>query len=244
MVPIVLATDLDGTFLGGDAAQRAALYDWLATRREHVTVIYVTGRGLGFVRQLALELPEAARPDHAVANVGTTAATGPDLVPLEPVEQWLAARWRDDAVQRIHEVLREHDHLKPQPVVEGRRVSYFFTDPVRAQDAKREIEALGFDVLMSDNQYFDVLPPGVCKGPTLLRMLDALSIPREHVLVAGDTLNDLSLFETGLLGVAVSNREPELDQAVRHMPHVIKSSEPGAAGVLQALTEFEARRRA
>src|SRR5690606_39169315 len=106
-----------------------------------------------------------------------------DLVPLEPVERWLETRWSGDAEQRIADVLRVHDHLKPQPVVEGRRVSYFFTDPVRALDAKRDVETLGFDVLMSDNQYFDILPPGVRKGPTLLRMLDALSIPREHVLV-------------------------------------------------------------
>jgi hydroxymethylpyrimidine pyrophosphatase-like HAD family hydrolase len=92
MVPIVLATDLDGTFLGGDTAQRAALYDWLSQRREGITLIYVTGRGLGFIRGLAHELPPAARPDHVIANVGTTAATGRDLKPLEPVERWLEGR--------------------------------------------------------------------------------------------------------------------------------------------------------
>jgi hydroxymethylpyrimidine pyrophosphatase-like HAD family hydrolase len=178
-----------------------------------------------------------------VANVGTTAATGPELEPLAPVERWLDERWSDDAPAKIEAVLRQHEHLRPQPVVEGRRISYYFTDYARALEAKREVESLGFDVLLSDNQYFDVLPRGVAKGPTLLRMLDALSIPRDQVLVAGDTLNDLSLFETGLAGVAVQNREPELDRAVRDMPHVYKANQPGAAGVLSALTAFEARRR-
>jgi sucrose-6-phosphatase len=243
MVPIVLATDLDGTFLGGDSAQRTALYDWIAANRQRVTVIFVTGRGLNFIRQLSLELPPAARPDHAVANVGTTAATGRDLAPLVAVESWLDDQWGQDAPAKIEAVLQRHEHLKPQPVVEGRRVSYFFTDPARTLEPKQEIESLGYDVLLSDNQYFDVLPRGVAKGPTLLRMLDALSIPRDRVLVAGDTLNDLSLFQTGLAGVAVKNREPELDKAVRDMPHVIKANEPGAAGVLEALTAFEARRR-
>jgi len=242
-VSIVLATDLDGTFLGGDPEQRASLYQWLAERREPITVIYVTGRGLGFVRDLARELPPAARPDHVVANVGTTAATGGGLLPLEPVESWLEARWEPEAPARVDAILRAHDHLTPQPVVEGRRVSYYFRDAEKALAAKEDVEAAGFDVLLSDDLYFDVLPRGVRKGPTLLRTLDALSIDREDVLVAGDTLNDLSLFETGLTGVAVANSEPALVDAVRSMPRVQRSAQPGAAGVLEALTRFEARRQ-
>lgn len=243
-MPIVLATDLDGTFLGGSAAQRAALHDWLARNRDDVTLIYVTGRGLGFIRELAKELPPAARPDHAVANVGTTAATGKELVPLGPVEQWLETSWSRDAPARIEEILRRHDHLKPQPVVEGRRVSYFFTDADKAAEAKREIEDAGFDALLSDNVYFDVLPKGVRKGPTLLRVLDALSLNPDDVLVAGDTLNDLSLFQTGLRGVAVSNSEPALVEAIQSMPRVRRSTEPGAGGILQVLEEIEAERQA
>ncbi|MHB8765176.1 MAG: HAD family hydrolase [Deferrisomatales bacterium] len=240
---IVLATDLDGTFLGGDAGQRSALYQWLAGRRDSVTLIYVTGRGLGFIRDLARELPPAARPDHAVANVGTTAASGDGLTPLEPVEAWLEARWPADAPARIDSLLRAHDHLTPQPVVEGRRASYYFSDAEQALVAQQEVEAAGFDALLSDDLYFDVLPRGVRKGPTLLRVLEALSLPREDVLVAGDTLNDLSLFETGLAGVAVANSEPALVDAVQAMPHVQRSTQPGAAGVLEALTQFETRRK-
>jgi hydroxymethylpyrimidine pyrophosphatase-like HAD family hydrolase len=129
-------------------------------------------------------------------------------------------------------------------VVEGRRVSYYFTDALRAQEAKSEVESAGYDALLSDDVYFDVLPRGVRKGSTLLRALDALALNPEDVLVAGDTLNDLSLFETGLHGVAVANSEPALKEAVKSLPRVRCSSEPGAAGILQALVEFEARRQA
>src|SRR5690606_21300920 len=45
--PLVLATDLDGTFLGGDAAHCQALYQWLHDLRtrqpQWLTLIFVTG---------------------------------------------------------------------------------------------------------------------------------------------------------------------------------------------------------
>ena len=51
----------------------------------------------------------------------------------------------------------------------------------------------------------------------------------------GDTLNDLSLFQTGLQGVVVANREPLLAQAAQGLPHLHWSDYEGAAGVLDAL---------
>ncbi|MDP5358700.1 MAG: HAD family hydrolase, partial [Paracoccaceae bacterium] len=38
----VLATDLDGTFLGGSEDQRAGLYNWIAANRTQVGLIFVT----------------------------------------------------------------------------------------------------------------------------------------------------------------------------------------------------------
>jgi hydroxymethylpyrimidine pyrophosphatase-like HAD family hydrolase len=75
----------------------------------------------------------------------------------------------------------------------------------------------------------------VQKGPTLLRTLAALNLPPERTLVAGDTLNDLSLFQTGLQGVVVANREPLLAEAAQGLPHLHWSDYEGAAGVLDAL---------
>lgn len=232
----VLATDLDGTFLGGSAEQRAELYDWIACRREEIVLIFVSGRGLDFMRGLAQELP--VQPDHMVGDVGTSVACGPWYAPLPPLEQWLDAAWPADAPARIEETMQRHPALKAQPVVGGRRRSYYYEDPAHAQAAKQEVKRLGFDVLMSDNLYFDVLPRGVQKGPTLLKTLAALGLPAHRTLVAGDTLNDLSMFDTGLTGVAVGNREPALDAAIREHANVYRSPRPGAAGVLDALQRF------
>ncbi|MGA8009901.1 MAG: HAD family hydrolase [Thiomonas sp.] len=236
MQQTILATDLDGTFLGGDAAQRAALYDWIAHHRDDVVLIFVSGRGLDFMRQLASELP--VQPDHVIGDVGTSVATGPDFASLPMLDDWLDSCWPRDAQEQIDQIVRRHSGLEPQPHHGGRRRSFFYRNPEPAQQAASHLRALGFDTLMSDNQYFDVLPRGVQKGSTLLRTLAALGLPEHRTLVAGDTLNDLSMFQTGLTGVAVSNRETALDHAITPHKNVYRSAQPGAAGVLDALKRF------
>lgn len=68
------------------------------------------------------------------------------------------------------------------------------------------VDALACDLLYSAGQYLDVLPPGVNKGRTLRRLVEHLDADPENVLVAGDTLNDLSMFEQGFIGVCVGSR--------------------------------------
>ena len=232
----ILATDLDGTFLGGSDAQRTELYDWILARRDEIVLIYASGRSLSAMQDVLHDLP--LMPDHIIADVGTSFYTGPQDMPHAEMEAWLDGCWATDARERINAELREHPHLEVQPMVEGRRISCFYTDTALAMAARDALTSLGFDVLLSDEMYFDVLPHGVQKGPTLLRTLSALNLPPERTLVAGDTLNDFSLFQTGLAGVAVANREPLLSVAIADLTHVHQSELEGAAGVLEALRRF------
>jgi hydroxymethylpyrimidine pyrophosphatase-like HAD family hydrolase len=118
------------------------------------------------------------------------------------------------------------------------RISYHF-DPARYDPAtEHQVRVRGYDTLISDNRFFDVLPKGVSKGPSLRRLLAHLSISEDNVLVAGDTLNDLSLFETGLRGVAVSNSEPGLIRRLDACPNTFRASLPGAAGIAEAIRHF------
>ena len=236
--PVVLATDLDGTFLGGDDAARAALYDWIGQHRDELVLIFVSGRGQAFMRELAGTLP--VRPDHCIGDVGTSVHSGPQLEPLRAVEDWLDEAWPQHAHATIGDAMRAHPQLLEQQGCGGRRRSYLYRDAAAAAKAAADIELLGFDTLVSDGRFFDVLPRGVQKGPTLLRTLAALGLPPHRTLVAGDTLNDLSMFDTGLSGVAVGNREPELDRALASHANVYRARAAGAAGVLDALERFHA----
>lgn len=233
---LVLATDLDGTFLGGDASQRQELYAEINRRRDDIVLIFVTGRDLEFIAEL-VEQPGMPRPDAVIGDVGTTIVHGGDFSPVEEVQRWVDERW-GGADRRVHELLRDEPGLTLQPVMGQRRVSYYYDPATFEPGVITKLERAGYDVIRSADLYLDVLPRGVAKGPTLLRLVRTLGLPADRVLVAGDTLNDLSLFETGLKGVAVGNSEPLLLDAIagRHDIHV--SEQPGCAGISDALDHF------
>lgn len=230
---LVLATDLDGTFLGGSEAERLELYRWIEARRDRVTLIFVTGRDLPFIRDLVRDTP-VPQPDYVIGDVGTTIAGGPAIEPITVLEHEIARRW-DDAGPRVRALLEGEPGLRLQETPFRYRLSYHYDPALLAPHAADKVRAAGFDCLLSADTFFDVLPRGISKGPTLLRLIDHLALEGTDVLVAGDTLNDLSLFETGLAGVAVGNSEPALRERVAQLANVYLSPLPGAAGILDAV---------
>src|SRR5690606_8405118 len=98
------------------------------------------------------------------------------------------------------------------------------------------------DVLLSAGKYLDILPAGVNKGSTLTKLVRLIDFPENKVLVAGDTYNDHSLFETGYKGVAVGKSEPALLAAVENMASVFCATQEGAGGILEAIQHFNSFR--
>lgn len=238
---LILATDLDGTFLGGSEKQRDCLYRDLAAR-DDVTLIFVTGRDIDFVAEL-IQRPGMPRPRYIIGDVGTSVFEGEALKPVAELEAPIAARWAD-ANGKVEALLADEPGLTLQNTRFRHRVSYD-CDPARLSPSSRtKVEAAGFDCLLSADRFFDVLPKGVCKGSTLVRLIDALGLDGDRVVVAGDTMNDLSLFETGFKGVAVGNSEPRLKAAVSRLANVYCSPLPGAAGIADAIRHYETERGA
>lgn len=237
---LVLATDLDGTFLGGSERERGMFYRWIETNRHRVGLIFVTGRDPGFIRALARG-GDVPRPDYVVGDVGTTIArfSSSDTVdPITTLEAEIAEAWGNRG-DRVQAALHGMPGLRLQSNAFRYRASYDM-DPARfSRRAVDVVEEMGLDALVSDNRFFDVLPKGVSKGPSLRRLLDYLGIMPRRVLVAGDTLNDLSMFELGLPSVAVANSEPALLSEIARLDHVHTARAAGAAGIAEAILEFE-----
>lgn len=239
---VVLATDLDGTFLGGTDEERTALYSAIEANRDKISLVFVTGRDIPFIRALTGD-GWVPRPDFVIGDVGTTIVQGAAFDTIPELEADIARRW-GDAGDRVREMLADVEWLELQPTPFRYRVSYYY-DPDRYDPAVAErIEAAGFDCLTSASTYLDVLPKGVSKGPTLLRLVDHLKIEPDRVLVAGDTMNDLSLFETGLRGVAVANSEPDLVSRVRTLENTKISRGDGAAGIHEVIETLTSLRGA
>ncbi len=228
----VLAADLDGTLLGGDVTDRWRLLAALV-RHPEVTVVFATGRGLPAVHQ-ALRDPLLPRPRWIIADIGATVLDGADLSPVEPLQTELRTGW--PGTKRVRAALRHFRALKYQDDVaqEGRCSFYLHPDQLTA-DITDAVSTLGCRWIYSAGRYFDVLPYGASKRSALVALAQQQGWPVDSILVAGDSLNDLSLFTLGAHGVIVGNAESALVSAVPVKDAVHRPTQPGAAGILEAL---------
>lgn len=232
---MLLATDLDGTFLAGDPQDRLSLYQTI-TAHPDIQLAYVTGRSLEAVLPLLAD-PTLPQPDYIVADVGASLYHGETLQPIQPLQHAIDARWPGES--QIAGALAGLADLQRQDVPQARRCSYFCM-PERAADPalKAIAERLGCDLLYSAGRYLDFLPQGVNKGSSLLKLIEHLGLDPEQVLVAGDTLNDLSMLTCGLKGVCVGQSEESLLERTRHCTHVLHADSPGCGGIIQAFAHF------
>ncbi|WP_344452219.1 HAD-IIB family hydrolase [Actinocorallia aurantiaca] len=231
----VLATDLDGTLLGGEKGDRRRLRDVLR-RHPRVTVVFATGRSLTSVRRV-LEDPLVPRPRWIIADVGASVLDGLDHTPVEPLQSGLRAGWPGS--DRVRAELRRFPVLRYQNgVPQDGRCSFFVRPEDLTLDITRAVEALGCGWVYSADRYLDVMPKGASKGSALSALARKQGWPMTTVLVAGDSRNDLSMFRIGAHGVAVGNSEAALVAALEGRESVRLPREPGAAGVLRALLDL------
>lgn len=233
---LVLVTDLDGTFLGGTPEHFAELTGFLSAQGQGRRLVYCTGRGLHKVLPL-IESGRLPRPDAIIGDVGTSLWDGHGRVLAPHVEAVVRDRWGDGR-SRVMAALAFIDGLLPQDRCGPCRMSYTYSHRAAVTQAVPIVEALGFDALESDGIYFDVLPKGINKGATVLALMDHWKLTVEQVVVAGDTLNDLSMFRAGLQGVVVGNAEPALLQQLSPHEKTYRASEHGAGGILEGLRHF------
>ncbi len=234
---LILATDLDGTFLAGDPLARQRLYR-LVDDHPQIRLAWITGRGLEAVMPL-LSDPALPRPDYLICDVGATVVDGRSLQPLQPLQSAIDARWPGE--RPVAEAMRGFEGLQRQDVPQERRCSYFCEPAALAPQRagiERAARALGCSVLYSADRYLDILPPRTDKGRTLAALAAQLRLPRERILVAGDTLNDLSMYEAGFRGVCVGDSEPALLAATETLAHVLHAEAPGCGGILEAIEHF------
>lgn len=235
---LILATDLDGTFLppeGGGAA--SDLYKLIRDNSGKIVLIFVTGRAYESILSL-LDDPSIPVPDYIIADVGATILKrhGETFSPVMPLQQEIAEKWPGHDV--ILSSVGSLAGLQRQEVPQERRCSFFYESEAVLPVVQEIGRTLGLDVLTSAGKYLDFLPPGVSKGDSLRRLLRSEGLAQDKVLVAGDTLNDLSLMKTGYRGVVVSNAEPALKRAVasHHVPlPVYQACQAGPCGILEAI---------
>ena len=231
---MILATDLDGTFLAGDPENRLKLYQLISTHPDLI-LIYVTGRGLESVLPLLAD-PTLPQPDYIICDVGCTVVEGATQQPIIEIQAEIEKRWPGEHV--VEDIMAAFEGLSRQEVPQERRCSFLCEPDAVTDEVRVAVDELSCDLLYSAGQYLDVLPPGVNKGRTLRDLVDHLGADPENVLVAGDTLNDLSMYEQGFIGVCVGESEPALLDATESRARVYHATLSGCGGILEAIGHF------
>ena len=231
----MLATDVDNT-LTGDRTAYQRLESLLATQRD-VTVVYVTGRDK--IQLFEIMDAECLRPaDYPVCNVGTEIYEGPDYQRDEAWTRHIDRRWD---LLAAHDVLKTIPYLFQQSHQFAFKLSYhlFHNAQVVIPEIHRRLDEVNIahKVVYSSGTDLDVIPGRAGKGEAVDYLRKKLKISRQHVLVAGDSGNDLGLLSAHFLAVVVGNHKAELTSDA--LPkEVYWARELCAAGVLEGIEHF------
>jgi sucrose-6F-phosphate phosphohydrolase len=237
---MLLATDLDGTFLGGTAEHREKLYH-IIQNDAAIKLVFVSGRGLHSILPLFTSDPPVPQPDCIICDVGATIINGYTHEAIEPLQTDIEKKWTGREMIITH--LKHFKNLELQDVPQERRCSFFFNDDTDIALLQEQVQKLGCDIIISAGRFVDILPRAVNKGSTLMQYINLINYPSTDVLVAGDTFNDLSLFTTGYKGVVVGNAEPGLLSSTAGVEHIYHAVEYGAGGILEAMDYFSSLRK-
>lgn len=103
----------------------------------------------------------------------------------------------------------------------------------RIQAEVREYFRSYISVYCSDPFFLEIMPPGIDKAHSLLRLLTSVGLTADEMICCGDGYNDLSMIETAGLGVAMANAQPAVRE---HADYITKSNDED--GVLHVINEF------
>jgi sucrose-phosphate synthase len=233
----LIATDLDGTFVG-DPEATIRLTDKIKQEQDRCSIAFVTGRH----KELTFELINEQKlllPDYLIASVGTEIYVAPDY-DLDP--DWrkeLQPNWNRDEVEQL---LSDIPELTPQALQFEFKQSYYLTE--NAQDVIGEMErrlagaGISHKIIYSSDRDLDVLAGKGGKGSVLRFLQRKLGLREDQILVCGDSGNDLEMLVEGFLGVAVGNAKRELKEATLP-PTVYRARAECADGIIEAIEHFD-----
>lgn len=82
-----------------------------------------------------------------------------------------------------------------------------------------------FDFIRSERTLYEILPKGICKGTSIKKLCENLNIDINQTIALGDYNNDISMFNTAKIGIAVSNA---CSEALKAADFVTVSNEENA----------------
>lgn len=107
------------------------------------------------------------------------------------------------------------------------------TDMLKAEEELVEILGEKMDIFRSAPFFLELVPKGIDKAQSLLRLLSKINLTPADLMAFGDGYNDLSMLKLASVGVAMANAAPEVRADA---DYVTLSNEED--GVAEALLHF------
>ena len=188
-------------------------------------LVYIAENGTNIVRDgvsIALETVVPSIISPVVEWVRATAAAGADLgivvcgarsAYIERADEAFVAQVRPyyAALEIVQDVTApaEADDVLKLAIFDAGRAETRTGPAVLALD-------LPADVVISGENWVDIMRPGANKGKALLHLQQHLGIGREQTMAFGDYLNDAELLDAAGHSYAVANAHPSIRARARH----------------------------
>lgn len=177
-------------------------------------------------------LPDAVIPilykyarEHRYALLGYA---GNEIITEMPDDQYVKEESRINKMN-IRKVENLFEALEPHPT------KLLMTgDPADMLKAENELsEILGdrMDIFRSAPFFLELVPKGIDKAKSLLRLLSKINLTPADMIAFGDGYNDLSMLKLAGMGVAMQNAAPEVRAEADYI--TLSNEEDGIAAALE-----------
>ena len=100
------------------------------------------------------------------------------------------------------------------------------------KELKKHYNSL-LNIFRSEPFFLEIMPKGIDKAHSLLKLLSSLGLTAEQMICCGDGFNDISMIEVAGLGVAMENAQDLVKEAA---DYVTKSNDDN--GILHVINKF------
>lgn len=239
---ITLISDIDGTILGNTQGL-FELNGFLNENRDKFFIVYATGRDITEMHR-GLFAEGLIMPDAAILSTGSEIYTV-DNGAFTPDKEWentISVLWDKKMVE---ESAGKTGGMMTQGKSEKLKVSYFI-EPSRADEIRRALECrfkennVRAKIIISHGKYLDIIPENCDKGKAAEFLINKLNKPAQSAVVAGDSENDIDLFESFSHGIVVGNAHSGLRLAADNRDFYMAGGHCGY-GVLEGLKYYMQR---
>lgn len=247
---IYLFTDLDGTFIPEDRDSRIALNSFKKfTYSQYLKIIYVTGRNLQETKS-AIKMHKLPDPFAVICDVGTTIYHKKALgfVKDRSYYKHLKSIINKSSTSIVKGTLKGNKELIPQEFSKQRKfkISYYFKrDCLDINFLKVKLEKVQWDYIISYSHDYlgllDIIPKNISKLSAINWISQKFS-DKDYVLFAGDSGNDMKVFESKIYSIVVNNTPEEIKNKLSDRENIYISNKKYTNGVLDGYLNYRKKR--